>query len=66
MVLATEKPSLRLASCCSVEVVNGGAGDFFAGLVSMSATEKSAGMHFSRKAFSHPGFLIFQVSSALN
>jgi hypothetical protein len=31
MVWATEKPSLRLASCCSVEVVNGFAGERFVG-----------------------------------
>jgi len=40
MVLATGKPNFLLASCCRVEVVNGGAGDFFAGLVSTSATLK--------------------------
>jgi len=31
MVCATEKLSFRPASCCSVDVVNGGAGDFFPG-----------------------------------
>jgi hypothetical protein len=31
MVLLTEKYSFLAASCCNVEVVNGGEGDFFAG-----------------------------------
>ncbi len=31
MVCDTVKPNLRDASCCRVEVVNGGAGDFFTG-----------------------------------
>ncbi len=42
MVLLTEKYNFRAASCCKVEVVNGGAGDFFAGLVVRSATLKFA------------------------
>ena len=29
IVFRAEKPSFRAASCCSVEVVNGGAGDRF-------------------------------------
>ena len=33
-----EKPSLRAASCCSVEVVNGGGGFFDSGLVSTETT----------------------------
>lgn len=36
MVCATVKPSLRAASCCKVEVVNGAAGVFFSGRVVMS------------------------------
>ena len=35
-----EKPSLRAASCCSVEVVNGGGGLLANGLVSTDATVK--------------------------
>ena len=31
MVCVTEKPNFLDASCCKVEVVNGAAGDFFAG-----------------------------------
>ena len=32
MVIETGKPNFRAASCCNVEVVKGGAGDFLAGL----------------------------------
>ena len=42
MVCAGAKPSLRLASCCSVEVVNGGGGLRLAGLASTVATVKAA------------------------
>ena len=42
MVLLTEKYNLRDASCCKVDVVNGAAGDFFAGFFCKSATLKSA------------------------
>ena len=50
MVCDTEKPNLRAASCCKVEVVNGGAGDFFDGLVTMSVILNLASLHTSRKA----------------
>ena len=39
MVLDTENPNLREASCCSVEVVNGPVGFFFAGFVSSDFME---------------------------
>ncbi|MNE38008.1 hypothetical protein D3C80_1318870 [compost metagenome] len=42
MVLLTEKPNLREASCCSVDVVKGGAGVLFAGLTSKEFTLKLA------------------------
>ena len=42
MVCAGAKPSLRLASCCKVEVVNGGGGLRLAGLASTLATVKAA------------------------
>ena len=42
MVLLEEKRSLRPASCCSVEVVNGAAGRRVYGLVSTERTRKSA------------------------
>ena len=38
-----EKPSLRAASCCRVEVVNGGGGFLANGLVSTDATVKRPG-----------------------
>ena len=50
IVCDTEKPNLRAASCCSVEVVNGGAGDFFEGRVTMSFTWNKESLHCSRKA----------------
>src|SRR5678815_5642304 len=40
MVWLAEKPSLRAASCCKVDVVNGGGGFFDSGLVSTEATVK--------------------------
>ena len=49
MVLLTEKYSFLAASCCNVEVVNGGAGDFLAGFFSRADTENNALMFFSRK-----------------
>ena len=39
IVCATEKPILRDASCCKVEVVNGADGDFLAGLAMTDETE---------------------------
>jgi hypothetical protein len=42
MVWAGAKPSLRLASCCRVEVVNGGGGLRLAGLASTLATMNAA------------------------
>ena len=42
MVCATEKPSLRAASCCNVEVVKGGAGDFFTGRFVVSSIVNAA------------------------
>ena len=51
MVLLTEKYNFRDASCCKVEVVNGGAGDFFAGFFSRLETEKEALLFLSKNAF---------------
>ena len=50
MVCDTVKPSLRAASCCSVDVVNGGAGVRFMGFFTTLATVKSAVLHLSRNA----------------
>ena len=51
MVLLTEKYNLRAASCCNVEVVNGGAGDFLAGFFSKAETVNSALALFSKNVF---------------
>ena len=51
MVCATVYPSLRAASCCKVEVVNGAAGLFFTGRVTMSSMVKDAFLQLSRNAF---------------
>ena len=50
IVRATLNPSLRLASCCSVEVVKGGAGVRLAGLVSMVCTLKAQPTRLCMKA----------------
>jgi hypothetical protein len=44
MVWLAEKPSLRAASCCRVEVVKGGGGLRVKGLVSTDATVKRPGL----------------------
>ena len=49
IVVFTENPSLFPASCCRVEVVNGGAGARFTGFTLKSATEKEADAQCSRK-----------------
>ena len=41
MVFPTGYPNFLEASCCKVEVVNGAAGDFFAGFFCKSEIEKS-------------------------
>ena len=40
MVLETENPNFKLASCCNVEVVNGAVGDFLAGFFVTETTLK--------------------------
>ena len=40
MVLDTENPSFKLASCCNVDVVNGAEGFFDAGFLSTEVTLK--------------------------
>ena len=64
MVIETGNPNFRAASCCNVEVVKGGEGDFFAGLVTRFSIEKSADLHFSRKLWASPSVLNFLGSSA--
>ena len=46
----TEKPSFLNASCCSVDVVNGAVGFFFAGLVSKDLIECVLKAHSFKKA----------------
>ena len=50
MVWLTVKPSLRAASCCSVEVVNGYAGERLRGFCCMLPMVNVASLHASRKA----------------
>ena len=50
MVCATEKPNLRAASCCKVDVVKGAAGERFAGFVSKLSIVYEANLHFSKNA----------------
>ena len=66
MVCATEYPNFRAASCCKVDVVKGGAGDFFAGRTEMSSIVKFACRQASRK--SKASFLVFSrlFNSAFN
>ena len=49
MVVLTPNPNFLLASCCRVDVVKGGAGDFSAGFTSRLLMVKSALVHFSKK-----------------
>src|SRR5215475_14072337 len=55
MVWAGAKPSLRLASCCSVEVVNGAGGLRLAGLASTLTTAKAALSNACLKASASAG-----------
>src|SRR5690349_7345137 len=50
MVWITEKPSFRAASCCKVEVVNGGAGERFNGFVCKSAMVNDAPLQDSKNS----------------
>ena len=49
MVLLTVNPSFREASCCRVDVVKGGAGDFLSGFTWMSRTLNCAPLHASSR-----------------
>src|SRR5690606_1490377 len=50
IVIPTGRYNLRAASCCKVDVVNGAAGLFLAGLVSRSDTLKAAPMFFCKNS----------------
>ncbi len=65
MVCFTEKPSFRLASCWSVEVVNGAAGFFFPGLVSSEVILNSAPFSSVRKLCASSWVLNFVGHSAI-
>ena len=66
IVCDTEYPNLRAASCCKVEVVKGGAGDFFTGFVVISSIVNEAFLQDSKKAST--SFLSFRrrFNSAFN
>ena len=49
-MVATAYPNFRDASCCKVDVVNGGAGVFLAGFVSKFLIEKVDPTHFFKKS----------------
>ena len=66
MVLLTEKYNFLDASCCKVEVVNGGAGDFLAGFFVRSATLKSAPKLSFKKASASSLVSKFLGNLALN
>ena len=48
MVLDTENPSFKLASCCNVDVVNGAEGFFVAGFLSTEVTLKFLPIELSK------------------
>ena len=58
------KPSLRAASCCSVEVVNGGAGMRRSGFFATELTRKVASLQLSRKASTLALCALNRVSSS--
>ena len=66
MVLLTLKPSFLEASCWRVEVVNGGAGDFFAGFLSIDEILKFALIFFSKNETASSFDLKFPNSWAEN
>ena len=66
MVAFELKPSLELASCCKVEVVNGAAGLRVPGVFAMSETVNFAPWRLSRKARASSSVSNFWLSSALN
>ena len=63
MVRSAEKPSLRAASCWSVEVVKGGAGLRLAGFASTATMVKLAALIVSTAAFASASFPSANLSS---
>src|SRR5690606_3241897 len=66
IVRETENPSLRLASCCSVEVVNGGEGFRLDGLVSKLSIVKTAFSQAFKKSSASAAVSNLFGSSALS
>ena len=64
IVCDTVKPSLRAASCCSVDVVNGAAGLFFSGLVLTSSIVNVLSLHVARNA-SASSFVLKRFESSV-
>src|SRR5690349_5821696 len=63
MVLETPYPNFRDASCCNVEVVNGGAGERLPGFTCTSLTVYPAPLHDSRKVAASSAELCFFPSA---
>ena len=66
MVCATVKPSLRAASCCSVEVVKGADGLLRKGFVVISLMVNVADLHSSRNLRASAFVLKRRASSAFS
>src|SRR5690554_3562528 len=66
IVLETEKYNFRDASCCKVDVVNGGAGDLLAGFLVKSEILYEAPTFFLRNALASSSVLKFLGNFALN
>ena len=66
MVCDTVKPSLRAASCCRVDVVNGGAGVRFSGFLVIALAVTPAVFHFSKNAITSSCVLKRLSSSAFS
>jgi hypothetical protein len=66
MVFKTENPSLRDASCCKVEVVNGAAGVLLPGFFSMALTLNSASETCFKNFSASASVLKLAGRSALN
>ena len=66
MVALELKPSLALASCCKVDVVNGAAGLRVPGVLEMLLTVNVAGLRLVRNSCAASSESNFWLSSALN
>jgi len=66
IVLATENHNFLLASCWSVDVVNGAEGDFLPGFTSIFSIVYFAPLHDSKNFFASSAFVRSLFNSALN